>query len=124
MVFLRWVTRWILVGAEAPPNYARAALLRTGTTHQNHSLPKLGTEKTPQWMKMPNFAWSYQPGSGRESMDSQVGWYLLWTPLSSGSSSSARTAGKAPIPMRTVQKVPASPSYDVEDKHLLLSHDK
>ncbi|KAG7260179.1 hypothetical protein CRUP_030932, partial [Coryphaenoides rupestris] len=40
-------------------------------THQNHSLPKLGTEKTPQWMKTPTLAWSNQPGSGRASRDSQ-----------------------------------------------------
>lgn len=45
-------------------------------THQNHSLPKLGTEKTPQCMKMPNLAWSYHSGSGLESMDFQFGSYF------------------------------------------------
>lgn len=45
-------------------------------THQNHSLPKLGTEKTPQWMKTPNLAWSYHSGSGLESIDFQFGSYL------------------------------------------------
>ena len=46
-------------------------------THQNHSLPKLGTENTPQWMKIPNFTWSYHSGSGRESIDGQLGSYLI-----------------------------------------------
>ena len=41
--------------------------------HQNHSLPKLGTENTPQWIKMPNLALSNQAGSWRASRDSQVG---------------------------------------------------
>lgn len=45
-------------------------------THQNHSLPKLGTENTPQWMKIPNLAWSYQSGRGLESIESQFGSYL------------------------------------------------
>lgn len=44
-------------------------------TYQNHSLPKLGTENTPQWMKMPNLAWSNQEGRGRLSRDSHVGSY-------------------------------------------------
>ncbi|MEQ2160209.1 hypothetical protein GOODEAATRI_031284, partial [Goodea atripinnis] len=47
-----------------------------GRAHQNHSLPKLGTENTPQCMKMPNLDWSNHSGSGLESMDSQVGSYL------------------------------------------------
>lgn len=45
-------------------------------THQNHSLPKLGTEKTPQWIKIPNLAWSYHSGRGLESIDFQFGSYL------------------------------------------------
>jgi hypothetical protein len=40
---------------------------------QNHSEEKLGTEKTPQWMKIPIFASSYQSGNGRESIESQFG---------------------------------------------------
>lgn len=50
-------------------------------THQNHSLPKLGTENTPQWMKIPNLAWSYHSGSGRESIDFQFGSYLIALPV-------------------------------------------
>lgn len=63
----------------------RQLLLTNGNrTHQNHSLPKLGTEKMPQCMKMPNLAWSYHPGSGLESMDSQFGSYLhLLMPIDS-----------------------------------------
>lgn len=69
-------------------------------THQNHSLPKLGTEKTPQCMKMPNFAWSYHSGSGLESMDFQLGSYLaLLAPICRINKSKGKTA-KAPISVR------------------------
>lgn len=43
--------------------------------YQNHSDPKLGTEYSPQCMKIPNLASSYQEGRGRESSDCHVGWY-------------------------------------------------
>lgn len=70
-------------------------------THQNHSLPKLGTEKTPQCMKIPNLAWSYHSGSGLESMDSQFGSYLaLQVPMNS-TDKSRETRGKTPISART-----------------------
>lgn len=65
---------------------------RTKSTHQNHSLPKLGTEKTPQWMKMPNLAWSYHSGSGLESIESQFGSYLA--PAEPSNSADSRTAGQ------------------------------
>lgn len=57
-------------------------------THQNHSLPKLGTENTPQCIKMPNLAWSNQAGIGLESSDSQVGWYCA--PFGSTNNSSGK----------------------------------
>lgn len=44
-------------------------------SYQNHSEEKLGTEKTPQCMKIPSFASSYQSGRGRESRDFQFGSY-------------------------------------------------
>ena len=44
--------------------------------YQNHSDPKLGTENTPQWIKIPNLASSYQSGSGCVSNESRVGLYL------------------------------------------------
>lgn len=44
---------------------------------QNHSLPKLGTENTPQCRKMPIFALSNHPGSGRLSRLFQLGSYLV-----------------------------------------------
>lgn len=61
-------------GRRGGPRAGRAAARGGGRgAHQNHSLPKLGTENTPQWMKTPNFASSNQPGSGRASSESQVG---------------------------------------------------
>ena len=44
---------------------------------QNHSEPKLGTENTPQWMKIPNLASSYHWGRGLESRLSHVGVYCV-----------------------------------------------
>ena len=39
-----------------------------------HSLPNAGTENTPQWMKMPNFASLYHSGSRYVPSDGQSGW--------------------------------------------------
>ena len=44
---------------------------------QNHSEPKLGTENTPQWMKIPNLASSYHWGRGLESRLSHEGVYCV-----------------------------------------------
>ena len=44
---------------------------------QNHSEPKLGTENTPQWIKIPTLASSYQSGNGLLSKLSHVGSYPL-----------------------------------------------
>jgi len=38
-----------------------------------HSLPKAGTEYTPQWMKMPNLASRYHSGTEYCSSEAQVG---------------------------------------------------
>lgn len=46
--------------------------------YQNHSDPKLGTEYTPQWIKIPNLASSYHEGRGLESSDSHVGLYWAY----------------------------------------------
>lgn len=46
--------------------------------YQNHSDPKLGTEYTPQWIKIPNLASSYHKGRGLESSDSHVGLYWAY----------------------------------------------
>lgn len=56
----------------APSLRARRAA-GEAAAHQNHSLPKLGTANTPQWMKTPNLASSNQVGSGRASSEAQVG---------------------------------------------------
>ena len=64
--------------------------------HQNHSLPKLGTENTPQWMKMPNLAWSNQAGSWRASRDSQVGSKRAAPPTGPGGGSSSSSGSTSP----------------------------
>lgn len=63
-------------------------------TYQNHSLPKLGTEKTPQCMKIPNFALSYQSGSGLESMDFQFGSYFALPVLKNSAVKTTQTVLK------------------------------
>lgn len=60
-------------GTARPPQLRRCHRNALPAAHQNHSLPKLGTENTPQWMKTPNFASSNQAGSGRASNEPQVG---------------------------------------------------
>lgn len=47
---------------------------------QNHSPPILGTEYTPQCMKIPTLASSYHPGNGRLSKLAQFGSYLVRYP--------------------------------------------
>lgn len=89
-------------------------------SHQNHSLPKLGTEKTPQCMKMPNFAWSYHSGSGLESIDSQLGSYFALLVLINSIDKSKKTTVKTPI---------SSQKHSDSDKKKIrrtgrLSHDK